>query len=865
MAQQQAEKKPFERLPVDVVPINYKVELKPDLQAFTFQGKLEITVKVSKATRVVVMNCAEIEIQSAKCAQGDLTATVSFNTEEETVKLEFPSELAAGEATLVLEYTGTLNDQMRGFYRSKYTDSNAPGVEKYAATTQFEAADARRALPCWDEPAHKATFDVILVVPKDRVALSNMNEVSCEELDGGLKKVTFARTPIMSVYLLAFIVGEYDFVEATDANGVKIRVYTPVGKAEDGKFALDVAVKTLPFYNDYFKIAYPLPKMDLIAIQDFAAGAMENWGLVTYRERLLLVNPSSSTATKQLVALVVGHELAHQWFGNLVTMEWWTHLWLNEGFATWIEYLCVDHTHPEYEIWTNFLSREYASAMSLDALASSHPIEVPVGPPSEVEEIFDAISYCKGSCVIRMLHEWIGQESFRNGLNTYLTSFSYKNAFTEDLWAHLEKASQKPVADVMSTWTKQLGYPVISVEGKQEGDNRVLTLSQKKFCGDGNISGFESMLWKVPITVATKGNPQAAKLVLSQQSTTVTLEGVGENDWVLVNPQRVGFYRVAYSSDLFSNLTPALSSHTLSAQDRLGLQNDAFALARAGVGSTVDVLNLFASYSSETSYTVWESLAGNLSTISRLLSHTDYYTSFKAFAERIFEKSVQRLGWESKDTDTPLDAMLRSVVIAAHGQYGNQATIDEAKARFQKHIDGTSELPSDLKSAVFNMAMANGDETTFDQLVKLHDATDSNEEHVRIYRSLGAGKTEALTKKCLEFAVSDKVRSNDLWSLLYSAGRASPHSRQLVWEFMKEKWEWLKDRYQGSFLLGRIVEVTTSGFVTEEKAKEVEQFFKDNPTPAADRIVKQNCEAIRLNAKWLERDSKAIEEWLKAQ
>jgi puromycin-sensitive aminopeptidase len=624
-----------------------------------------------------------------------------------------------------------------------------------------------------------------------------------------------------------------------------------------------VAVKTLPFYKDYFKIAYPLPKMDLIAIQDFAAGAMENWGLVTYRERLLLVNPASSTITKQLVALVVGHELAHQWFGNLVTMEWWTHLWLNEGFATWIEYLCVDHTHPEYEIWTNFLSREYASAMSLDALASSHPIEVPVGPPSEVEEIFDAISYCKGSCVIRMLHEWIGQESFQKGLNTYLTTFAYKNASTGDLWAHLETASGKPVADVMSTWTQQLGYPVITVEAKQEGGNRVLTLSQRKFCGDGNITGFESMLWKVPIVIATKGNPQAASLVLTEQSTTVTLEGVGEGDWVLVNPEREGFYRVSYSSELFQSLTPALTSHTLSPRDRLGLQNDAFAMARSGVGSTVDVLALFASYSTETSYTVWESLAGNLATISRLLSHTDYYPSFKAYAQKIFEKAVARLGWDSKDSDTPLESMLRSLVIGAHGKYGNQATIEEAKARFQKHVEGTAVLPSDLKSAVFSMAMANGDETTFDQLVKLHAATDSNEEQVRIYRSLGAGKTEALTKKCLEFAVSDKVRPNDLWSVLFSARQASPRSRDMVWEFVQEKWTWLKERYQGSFLLGRVVEVATSGFVTEEKAVEVETFFKSNPAPSTERVVKQNCEAIRLNAKWLERDSNAIQEWLK--
>lgn len=856
------EKKPFERLPTDVVPVNYKVELRPDLKAFTFQGKLDITAKVVKVTKKVLLNCAEIEISTAQVAGGE-TATVTYDKDAETVCLEFGSELAVGEVTLSLCYTGCLNDQMRGFYRSKYT---VDGEERYAAVTQFEAADARRALPCWDEPAHKATFDVVLIVPKDRVALSNMNETSCEDVEGGLKRVTFARTPIMSSYLLAFVVGEFDYVEEKDANGVLVRVYTPVGKANLGQFGLDIAVKTLPFYTDYFGVAYPLPKMDLIAIPDFAAGAMENWGLVTYRERLLLVDPDNSpAASKQLVALVVGHELAHQWFGNLVTMEWWTHLWLNEGFATWIEYLCVDHTHPEYDIWTNFLSREYASAMSLDALANSHPIEVPVGAPSEVEEIFDTISYSKGSCIIRMLHDWIGTESFRQGLCSYLKKFSYKNASTEDLWFHLGEASGSPVADVMSTWTKQMGYPVLSVEGKQDGDKRVLTISQKKFCADGNIGGFESMLWRVPVTIATSKNPAALKFVLDTSSTTVTVEGVGPDDWILLNPGRQGFYRVSYSTDLFSPLLPALRDGTLAPQDRLGLLNDAFALARAGVGSTVDVLRLFPSYVNETSYTVWENLVGNLSILDRLLSYTDCYQDFKKFAAKLFAPTAVRLGWDSKDTDTALDAMLRSLVIGQLGHYGDTDTIQEAQKRFGEHCSGGASLPADLKAAVFATCLANGDGSTFDQLIKLHDASDSNEERVRIYRCLGQGKTEELISRCLEFSFSDKVRPNDSWTLMFSASKAGPQARDLLWQFTRDKWEALKQRYQGQFLLSRIIDIATGGFVSEEKAVEIEQFFKENPWPMADRTVKQNCEAIRLNASWLSRDAKAVQQWLAEQ
>uniref|UniRef100_A0A668W056 Aminopeptidase puromycin sensitive n=1 Tax=Oreochromis aureus TaxID=47969 RepID=A0A668W056_OREAU len=432
------ERRPFVRLPTDVYPVNYGLSLKPDLIDFTFEGKLEALVEVTQATNQIVMNCADIDIITASFVpQGgeEINATgFNYQNEDEKVTLSFPSALQKGFGTLKIDFVGELNDKMKGFYRSKYTSPT--GEIRYAAVTQFEATDARRAFPCWDEPAIKATFDITLIVPKDRVALSNMNVIDRKPHpdDENLVEVKFATTPIMSTYLVAFVIGEYDYVESQSSDGVMVRVYTPVGKAEQGKFALEVATKTLPFYNDYFSVPYPLPKIDLIAIADFAAGAMENWGLVTYRETALLIDPKNScSSSRQWVALVVGHELAHQWFGNLVTMEWWTHLWLNEGFASWIEYLCVDHCFPEYDIWTQFVSADYTRALDLDALDSSHPIEVNVGHPSEVDEIFDAISYSKGASVIRMLHNYIGDEDFRKGMNAYLLKFQHKNASTANL------------------------------------------------------------------------------------------------------------------------------------------------------------------------------------------------------------------------------------------------------------------------------------------------------------------------------------------------------------------------------------------------------------------------------------------------
>uniref|UniRef100_A0A8C5IXS9 Puromycin-sensitive aminopeptidase n=1 Tax=Junco hyemalis TaxID=40217 RepID=A0A8C5IXS9_JUNHY len=546
---------------------------------------MEFLLQVKNATNQIVMNCADIDIITASYApEGDeeVHATgFNYQNEDEKVTLSFPSTLQKGTGTLKIDFVGELNDKMKGFYRSKY--STPSGDTRYAAVTQFEATDARRAFPCWDEPAIKATFDISLVVPKDRVALSNMNVVERRPYpdDESLVEVKFARSPVMSTYLVAFVVGEYDFVEARSQDGVLVRVYTPVGKAEQGKFALEVAAKTLPFYKDYFNVPYPLPKIDLIAIADFAAGAMENWGLVTYRETALLIDPKNScSSSRQWVALVVGHELAHQWFGNLVTMEWWTHLWLNEGFASWIEYLCVDHCFPEYDIWTQFVSADYTRAQELDALDNSHPIEVSVGHPSEVDEIFDAISYSKGASVIRMLHDYIGDEDFRKGMNLYLTKFQQRNAATEDLWESLEKASGKPIAAVMNTWTKQMGFPLIYVEAEQQEDDKVLKLVQKKFCASGPYTGEDFPMWMVPISICTSEDPTCAKMqiLMDKPELTVVLKDTKPEQWVKLNLGTVGFYRTQYSPAMLESLIPAIRDLSLPPVDRLGLQNDLFSL-----------------------------------------------------------------------------------------------------------------------------------------------------------------------------------------------------------------------------------------------------------------------------------------------
>ncbi|ERE67573.1 importin subunit beta-1 [Cricetulus griseus] len=731
--------------------------------------------KVRQATNQIVMNCADIDIITASYVpegNEEIHATgFNYQNEDEKVTLSFPSTLQTGTGTLKIDFVGELNDKMKGFYRSKYT--TPAGEVRYAAVTQFEATDARRAFPCWDEPAIKATFDISLVVPKDRVALSNMNVIDRKPYpdDENLVEVKFARTPVMSTYLVAFVVGEYDFVETRSKDGVCVRVYTPVGKAEQGKFALEVAAKTLPFYKDYFNVPYPLPKIDLIAIADFAAGAMENWGLVTYRETALLIDPKNScSSSRQWVALVVGHELAHQWFGNLVTMEWWTHLWLNEGFASWIEYLCVDHCFPEYDIWTQFVSADYTRAQELDALDNSHPIEVSVGHPSEVDEIFDAISYSKGASVIRMLHDYIGDK----------------------------------------------------VE-----DDRVLRLSQKKFCASGPYVGEDCPQWMVPITISTSEDPSQAKLkiLMDKREMNVVLKNVKPDQWVKLNLGTVGFYRTQYSSAMLESLLPGIRDLSLPPVDRLGLQNDLFSLARAGIISTVEVLKVMEAFVNEPNYTVWSDLSCNLGILSTLLSHTDFYDEIQEFVKDVFSPIGERLGWDPKPGEGHLDALLRGLVLGKLGKAGHMATLEEARRRFKEHVEGKQILSADLRSPVYLTVLKHGDGSTLDIMLKLHKQADMQEEKNRIERVLGATLSPELIQKVLTFALSEEVRPQDTVSVIGGVAGGSKQGRKAAWKFIKDNWEELYNRYQGGFLISRLIKLSVEGFALDKMAGEVKPTF----------------------------------------
>lgn len=856
-----------------VIPLVYKIRLAPDLDRFTFEGFDEIDIHIRKPTTRVVLDCAGLDIRTVGLVQDGVSRTpvnATLDATSETLTIDLEEPLACGPAALSVDFAGRLGDEMRGFYRSAY---ESDGTRRYMALTQFEPTDARRAFPCWDDPGAKARLEITLVVPPDRIAISNTPEIGTIVNDRGFKEVRFAPTPPMSTYLLAWIVGEFDSIEEVTNEGVLVRVFTPVGKKERGRFALEVATRVLSFYHDYFGVPYPLPKLDLISIPDFAAGAMENWGAITYRETAILVDPrDSSTATRQRVAQVVAHELAHQWFGNLVTMEWWSDLWLNEGFASWMQYVAVDHLFPDWNVWTQFLVADFFRALKTDCLEHTHPIEVEVSDPAEINEIFDAISYSKGASLIRMLASFLGEEVFRRGLQLYLSRHRFGNASTADLWNALAEASGLPVERFMRTWTTQPGYPVIALRETERQGTSLLELQQSRFRmnalegrdRDGGTAPDET-LWWVPVGVAAEGHHMPSYLLMEDRRAVVALPG-RDPGWVKINTGQNGFFRVNYDPSLLQRLVPAIETLGLPIPDRIGIENDAFALARAGLLPTTHVLALVSAYKNETEYAVWADLCANLDELRGISSAEGSSVDTEAFDRylcELYRPVASRLGWEPSPVEPPLEALLRTLVLNALGHAGDTVTIEEALKRFRHVTNERGYLHPDLRIPVYTISVANGGTDAFEAVLRMYLAAELNEEKVRCLRALGCARRPSLLQRTLELSLSAAVRFQDSIFPIAEVAR-NPRGGDMAWRFLTDNWaEFERRSGGGGFLLARLIAVTTEQFASEQKAAEVEAFFESHSAPAARRTIRQSVERIRSNAAWMEREGRAITEWLR--
>lgn len=840
------------RLLSHIKPEKYTLIIKPDLDRFIFKGEEKINLRFKKSSDEIILHAKNLKITdvSLKISNSKVLKPKQItDTKSETVTFTFNSKIPKGKGELSLKFSGILNDKMRGFYRSSYRHL---GKIKHMATTQFEATDARQAFPCFDEPAQKAIFDITLLVPKGLTAISNTIESEIKEHESGYKIVRFEPTPKMSTYLVAFIIGDFEFIEGQTKDGVKVRIFVTPGKKHQAKFALDTAIKTLEFFNGYFDIPYPLPVMDLIAIPDFSHGAMENWGAITYRESALLVDSEhSSAANKQWVALVIAHELAHQWFGNLVTMEWWTHLWLNEGFASYIEYLAVDHLFPSWDIWTQFAYNDLNVALELDSLKYTHPIEVPVNHPDEIGEIFDEISYSKGSSVIRMLAGYLGEDKFREGLRYYLKKHSYKNASTIHLWDAFEKVSKKPVKKLMSNWTGKGGYPVVRVV---EGKN-YLTLMQsryfsspisKKNCSDKTV-------WQIPINVFDS-NGNKHNFLLNQAIKKISKP---KASWIKFNFGETSYIRTDYPGQMLLNLIQPIKRKQLPAIDRLAIIRDAFALAQAGELPTVSALKLLSAYKNETDYTVWVEIASGLAGLKNILWSEDIYPVFENFAREIFVEAGKKIGWQAKKGERHTQSLLRSLILSQLAAYNHKSTILQGLSIFKK----SKIIPANIRSTVYQIVAQQGKPKDHRQFINRYKTETLSEEKNRIGRALGQFRNNLLISKTLDFAMSKEVRIQDTAGIFAAVWSNMP-AQDTVWQYTKKHWKELLRRYPSSgHILNRFIK-PVSHFKTLKRGREVEQFFKIHKAPGAERTISQTLEKIYSNDLWLIRDKNKIENFL---
>ena len=870
-------------LPANVKPIHYDLRLAPDLNNFSFTGTVSIKLAVQdRKCPVIKLNAKDLDISEAKFESFPATS-IQHNAEAEETAFTFPeAALARAEGTLHLTFSGPISDKMAGFYRSSY-DNPVTGKKEFLAVTQFEPTDARRAFPCWDEPNLKATFSIELEVDAAHVALSNMHPINTTtDEKSGKKKVQFAATPVMSTYLIAFIVGPLDSVETVNKDGIKVRVYAPIGQASQGAFALDCAARTLEFFSEYFDCPYPLQKMDMVAIPDFASGAMENWGLVTYRTVYLLFDPATSTTkSKQNIAYIVGHELAHQWFGNLVTMDWWTDLWLNEGFATWVGTLAANHLFPEWNVWTEFIVDEVAQGLVLDSLRSSHPIEVDVKNPGEINQIFDSISYSKGASVIRMLVGYLGEDDFKRGIRSYLKKHAYSNATTKDLWEALGAASGKPVDEMMTSWTRQVGYPVVELECES---CCAWKCTQSRYLSTGKPAAEEDAnLWWIPLGLVWEDSADSKSkeasisgvVHVSQQvfhSKSYTFELPKDSTYFKLNNQSMGFFRTLYPASAMQALGKAVEQGKFSPEDRIGLLNDAFSCAFSGHHSLTVPLELLKHFAGETNYFVWMEISLKLSEI-RSIWWNEPPAVLKAldtFIQRLTANLLKVLGFDPIPGESDIQGLLRVLIFGLAGRAASPLVLEEAKKRFKRFTkdQDQSAIHPNLRGCLFCICVRVGGQEEFDSVFSIYQQSANPDQKLNALRALGATQDPKIIQQALNLVFDPvNVRPQDIGYILGNVA-ANPAGRRAAWAFVKGNWTRFYDAfYRGSIsLLSRVVSSTTEHFTALADVQDVRAFFGDGKDVSSIiRAIDQSCEKIECAAQVLQRDGAAVGAWLLAQ
>ena len=832
------------RLPRTVVPRRYELVIEPDLDAATFSGEETVAVEVVEPTGSIVLNVKELDVSEAwvTVAGERVDAEVSLDPERERATLTLAREVAAGDATVHARFAGVLNDKLTGFYRSTFVD--AEGTTRTIGTTQFEATDARMAFPCWDEPDFKAVFEVTLVVAEDLLAISNAAEVDRTPTGDGRVAVRFAETIPMSTYLVAFVVGPLVATEPVDVRGTPLRVVHVPGKEHLTAFALEVGQFCLQHFADWYDIPYPGDKCDLIALPDFAAGAMENLGAITFREAVLLIDPEEATQLElQRVADVVAHELAHMWFGDLVTMKWWNGLWLNEAFATFMELAAVDAFRPEWQRWVAFTT-ERAAAFAVDALESTRPIEYPVLSPHDADGMFDVLTYQKGGSVLRMLQQYLGEEGFRAGIRLYLRSREYGNAETTDLWDAIEEATGEPVRRIMDTWIFQGGHPVVSVDA--DGDQ--LRLEQRTFRYGPHD---DASTWAVPVLV--RAGSTTERTLLDDRTGSVRVGDLGGG--VVANAGGHGFYRVRYSPELLAALTPHIGS--LEPVERALLVEDTWASVLAGDTEASTLLDLLEGYRGEDDPAVWATISPALGALDRILDG-DARGALQSYVRGLAGPALERFGWEPEADESDLASHARQIVLTILGTVGADRSV-QARAR---ELHGTDGLDPNVAAATVAIVAATGTAEDHAAFLERYKTSPSPQEALRYLYGLGGFPDRDLAQRSLALTLTDTIRSQNA-PFLIQLLLQNRDTNELAWEFVKGEWDAINERFPDNTIPRLLGGVTTLS--TPELAADVEAFLASHPVPQAVKTMEQHLERLRVNVALREREAARLAEALRVR
>ena len=782
--------KPFDfastpgKLPKRVRPADYAIWIKPDIKKLTFAGRETVKLNVEEGTPSLVLNAADLTVSDAQVDGKTIPKTaIKSDAKNELLTITAPEELTPGEHTLALKFSGKINQFGRGLFYGKYQEQGT-GAQKIFLGTQFEATDARRLFPCWDEPAFRARFQLTTVVPENWMAVSNMPVASERKITGG-REVEFQPTPSMSSYLVVFCAGEFDAVES-EVDGVKLRITTTKGKAESARYALEVTAQILHYYNEYFGIPYPLPKLDQLAIPGGFGGAMENWGGITYYETALLFEPAnSSAATKQRVYEVIAHEVAHQWFGDLVTMAWWDNLWLNEGFASWMGTKCTARFNPQWEVWLDKnvprdpvrrigIAKE--QAMEGDARATTHPIQQKIETEAEANSAFDDITYKKGQSFLRMLESFLGEEGFRDGIRRYIEAHKCSNSTTADLWNALRESSGKPVSDIAAGWTEQPGFPVVNV--KREANNKV-ALSQERFTI--NFKDTSDIIWKIPLTYLIDGQSAPATLLMSEKA--VTLEAVPADRALKLNVDGAGNYRVAYDEASWKLLLATLPG--MNVPDQVNLLSDAWAFVQAGRQPLKFYIDLIDRLPPSTALAVRDQIINSFNSIDHLLVGTAEQETFRSYARGELRPTLDALGFQPKADEPVTTSLLRASLVQQLGLFGDEDVIKTCRQNFDNYLKNPASVPPDLRAPTFAIVMRYGDASTWQKLHELGLKTASTEDKQYYYDALAFATDPKLIQKSLAITLTDELPTSRAVFMVPKVARESDRP-DLAWEFAKK-------------------------------------------------------------------------------